>query len=129
MKHTLDNSHPVYIQISIFGVLDKPGLLSAMANLFQHPDYMNKDSLWNFTHATMGLSLGDLGEIVGVLGLFKTKKKNFANKVALLVPNLMELGMAKMFVSISKLLPFTYKVFKAKEDAIAFLLNDKALNS
>ncbi len=129
MEHTLDNSHPVYIQISIFGVLDKPGLLSVMSELFQHPDHMNKDSLWNFTQATMGLSIGDLSEIIGVLGLFKAQKKDFANKSALVVPNLMELSMAKMFVSISKLLPFTYKVFKSKEDAMAFLVNDQVPKS
>ncbi len=70
MKHTLDNSHSVYIQMNVTGVVDKSGLLSAMSELINHPDYQDKHSLWDFTHATMGLSIGDLGEIVGVLGLF-----------------------------------------------------------
>ncbi len=129
MEHVLDNSHPLYIQLNIFGTLDKPSLLSAMSEVFQHPDYMNKHSLWNFTQATMGLSIEDLNEIVGVLSLFKPQQKNFANKVALVVPTIMELSMAKIFVSLSKFLPFSYKIFKTKEDAKAFLINDQAPNS
>lgn len=129
MEHTLDNSHSVYIQMNTSGVVSKSDLLAAISELMNHPDYQDKHSLWDFTHSSMGLSIGDLTEIAGVLGLFKSRKKKFANKSALVVPNLMELSMAKIFVSISKLLPFTYKVFKVKEDAMAFLVNDQAPNN
>ncbi len=126
MEYTLDNSHSVYIQMNVSGVVDKSGLLSAMSELVMHPDFTDKHSLWDFTQATMGLSISDFGEIAGVLGLYKSQKKNFANKSALLIPNLMELSMAKMFVSISKLLPFKYKVFKTREKALVFLVNDQS---
>ncbi len=121
MEHSINNSHPVYILILVSGVVDKKRILAAMSELFTHPDYHSKHSMWDFSGASMGLSIGDLGEIAGVLKLFKPQKKNFANRVALVVPMIMEMGMAKVFLSISKLLPFDYKVFENREQALPFL--------
>ena len=124
MEFQLDNSHDVYIQMITSAVVDKAGLIAAMSELVRHPDYHKKHSLWDFRQATLGLSIGDLGEIVGVLRLYKTREKNFANKSALVVPGVMDMSMARVFISLSKLLPFDYKVFKDIEEARTFLTTD-----
>ncbi len=121
MDHSLDDSHPDYILIQVSGIVDKKGIVAAMSEVFTHPDYHCKHSLWDFNRAVMGLSIGDLREISGVLKLFKPPKKNFANRVALVVPMVMEMNMAKVFLSISKFLPFDYRVFETKKQALPFL--------
>ncbi len=124
MEHSLDDSHTLYILITISGVVDKKGVITAMSELFTHPDFQSKHTMWDFTRASMGLSIGDLREIIGILKLFKPPRKNFANRVALVVPMRMEMNMAKIFLSISKLLPFDYKVFENREQTLPFLTSD-----
>ncbi|MDD9301193.1 MAG: hypothetical protein HUK40_02160 [Desulfobacter sp.] len=102
--------------------MEKQGTMAAMADLILHPEYPYKHSLWDFTRGTqMKLSMGDLREIVGVLKLLSTREKGFANKSALLVPHMMGMGMAKIYVSLSKLLPFEYKIFTQINEAMDFL--------
>lgn len=123
MIHQLNDSHSSYIHIVVTGVVEKKSLLDAMSEVFQHPDYHFKNSLWDFSNATgLGLSMGDMKEIVGILKLFKTKDKTFANKVALLIPDHLHQAMAALFISLSKLLPFEYKVFQTRDAAIHFLV-------
>ena len=123
MIHQLNDSQSSYIQIVVTGVVEKATLLEAMSEVFRHPDYNFKHSLWNFSNATsLGLSIVDMKELVGILKLFKIKDKTFANKVALLIPNHLHQAMATIFVSLSKLLPFEYKIFQTREAAINFLV-------
>ncbi|MBU0970888.1 MAG: hypothetical protein KKC20_09595 [Proteobacteria bacterium] len=122
MDYQLNASHPDYIQIVVTRVVEKTGLAHAMSAVFQHPEYPFKHSLWDFSAATgMGLNIGDLREIIGTLRLFRPRDNNFANKVALVVPNHMHRAMAGIFVSLATLLPFEYKLFKTNGAAIKFL--------
>lgn len=121
MAYILDDSHPVYIRMTVTDVVDKPGLIAAMSELVNHPDYPVKHSLWDFTRAALGISLGDLREIVGVLRLYKPRQENFANRSALLVPDTMHIAMVDVFISMTKFLPFNYKAFRTVEAAVAFL--------
>jgi len=121
MNHTLDDSHPAFIEIIVTGLVEKSSLIAAMSDLLNHPDYTQKHTLWDFRKASMGLSMEDLEEIAGVLKLFKPSNKDFSGRSALLVPSMMELSMAKVYISISRVLPFEYNAFKDKKEALAFL--------
>lgn len=121
MDHILNDSDPQFIVMTVTGVVDKAGIIAALSKLLTHPDYKAKHTMWDFTGATMGLSLGDFREIAGVLGLFKPRTEHFANRSALVVPHPMERNMAKVYVSISKVLPFDYRVFQTREAAREFL--------
>ena len=110
--------------MTVSGVVEKKGLIRAMSELMVHPDYQVKHTLWDFAGGEMGLSMGDLGEIAGILKLYKTRGTAFANRSALVVPGFMDMSMARVYVSLSKLLPFDYRVFKTLEDAQAFLTSD-----
>ena len=123
MIHQLNTSHASYIHIIVTGVVEQASLLDAMSEVFQHPDYHFKHSLWDFSNATgLGLNMGDMKELVGILKLVKTKDKTFANKVALLIPDHLHQAMATLFISLAKLLPFEYKVFQTRDAAILFLV-------
>ncbi len=121
MEYQLDNSHSRYIRMTVTDLVHKKGLTAAISELMAHPDYPSKHALWDFTQAAMGLSMGDLREIAGVLRLYKTRKKNFANKSALVVPGFLDMSMARIYVSLSKLLPFDYRVFQTIDEALDFL--------
>lgn len=123
MIYQLNDSHSSYLQIIVTGVVEKTSLLDAMSALMRHPDYHHKHSLWDFSCATtMGLSMDDMKELVGILKLFKTEDKAFANKAAMLIPDHLHQAMATIFVSLSTLLPFEYKIFQTREAAINFLV-------
>jgi|GEM_PF-1377060 len=126
MEYQLDESHARYIRMTVTGLVEKKGLTAAMSKLLAHPDYPDKHSLWDFTDAAMGLSIGDLREIAGILRLYKTRNKNFANKSALVVPGFMDMGMAKIYVSLTKLLPFDYRVFQSIDQALNFLIPENS---
>lgn len=66
MEYRLDDSHPVYIRMTVTGIADRPGLLSALSELLHHPAYTDKHSLWDFSRADMGVSIRDLSEIAGI---------------------------------------------------------------
>ena len=121
MEYELDTSHETYIKISVSGVVDKVNLIAAISELVMHPDYEKKYSLWDFSRGKMGLSIGDLKEVVGILRLYKIKSKNFANKSAILVPGMLNKAIADVFTTMSKFLPFEYKVFTEFDKAEAFL--------
>ena len=122
MDYQLNTSQPAYIQIVVTQVVKKTSLVNAMSDVFQHPEYPFKHSLWDFSAATgMGLNIGELREIIGMLRLFRPRGNNFANKVALVVPNHLHRAMAGIFISLATLLPFEYKVFKTNGAAIKFL--------
>lgn len=120
MGYTIDDSHPDYIRVTVTSVLDKSTVLAAMSKLVNHPDYTIKHSLWDLSEATMGLTLQDLKEIIGVMRLYRTPKR-FANKSSLLVSGTMESAMVKVFIGMSTLLPFEYKAFTCFADAEKFL--------
>ena len=124
MNYDLDASHEKYIKISISGIVDKSSLVAAISELMQHSDYIQKHSFWDFYEATMGLTIGDLKEIAGVLKLYKPKEKEFANKSAIIVPGEMHKAMVDLFITMTKLLPFEYKVFNDLERAEAFLCSE-----
>ncbi len=121
MDFTLDASHEKYIRIIISGMVVKSEIISAISQLLQHPEYLDKHSYWDFRKATMGLSINDLSEIVGILRLYKPKQKQFANKSALLVSGEMNSAMVNVFATMTKMLPFNYKVFSNKDHALSFL--------
>jgi len=121
MEAELDSSHAQYIKITITGLIVKPELISVMAKILQHPEYLDKNTLWNLRKANMGLSIWDFKEIVGVLRLYKPERKSFADKAALLVPGQFNSAMAEMFVTMSKLLPIKYRVFNDWDKAEDYL--------
>ena len=121
MDFELDSPHEKYIKITITELIVKPELISVMAQILQHPDYLDKQTLWDLREANMGLSIWDLKEIVGVLRLYKPPKKDFANKAALFVPGKFNSAMAEMFVAMSKLLPIKYRVFNDLKQAESYL--------
>ncbi|MDX2441034.1 MAG: hypothetical protein QNK40_10850 [Desulfobacterales bacterium] len=121
MDFELDASHEKYIEITISGLIVKPELISVMAEILQHSEYMDKHTFWDLREASMGLFIGDLKEIVGVLHLYKPERKDFANKAALLVPGKFNSAVAEIFVAMSKLLPIKYRVFNDWEQAEAYL--------
>ncbi len=121
MDFTFDTTHEKYIKINVSGIVVKSEIISTMSQLLQHPEYLDKHSYWDFREATMGLSIGDLSEIAGILRLYKPKQKQFANKSALLVSGQMNSAMVDVFATMTKMLPFKYKVFKNPDDALAFL--------
>lgn len=124
MNYTLDNSHPAYIQINTQGLVEIKSFMPALSELLSHPEYPSKHTIWNFSQSQIGLSIGDMKEIAGVLRLYKPTEKNFANKSALVVPDNMARAMAGFYISISRLLPFDYRIFKGLEDARAFVTRD-----
>ncbi len=121
MAFSLDNKEDAYISVTVTGMLDKPTTIAAISELLQHPDYMKKHSLWDFTDATMGLTIGDLGEIIGVLRLFKTKDLSFVKKSAFVITGHMKIAMANVYISMTRFLPFEYRVFQNLEEAKNFL--------
>ncbi|WDP89033.1 MAG: hypothetical protein HUN04_04525 [Desulfobacter sp.] len=121
MAFELDSPHDKYIKIKVSGVIEKATLISAISQLMNHPEYTDKHSYWDFTNASMGLTISDLNEIAGVLKLYKPGTKNFADKSALVVPGTLTSAMAEMFVKMSNVLPFKYRVFTEPNDAIEFL--------
>ncbi len=121
MKFKIDASHDKFIKIMVSGLVVKTELISAISQLLQHPEYLDKNSYWDFREAEMGLSIGDLNEIVGILRLYKPKQKKFANKSALLVSGQMNSAMVEVFATMTKSLPFRYKVFKDKGLALSFI--------
>jgi hypothetical protein len=82
---------------------------------------MDKHTFWDLDEANMGLSIGDLKEIIGVLRLYKPARKDFADKAALLVPGKFNSAMAEMFVAMAKLLPIKYRVFNDPKQAESYL--------
>lgn len=123
MDAELDSSHKRYIRITISGLIVKPELISVMAQILQHDEYLDKHTFWDLRDASMGLSIGDLKEIVGILKLYKPERENFADKAALLVPGKFNSAVAEMFVTMSKLLPIKYRVFSDHDKAQAYLLS------
>ncbi len=121
MDFQLDASHEKYIKITISGLVVKPELISVMAKILQHPEYLDKHTFWDLTEASMGLSVADFKEIIGVMRLYKPERKDFADKAALLVPGKFNSAMAEMFVTMSKLLPIKYRVFNDWDEAEAYL--------
>lgn len=67
MEAELDSSHAQYIKLTINGLIVKPELISVMAQILQHPEYLDKHTLWDLREANMGLSIADFKEIVGVM--------------------------------------------------------------
>ncbi|MCP3944768.1 MAG: hypothetical protein GY710_25275 [Desulfobacteraceae bacterium] len=122
MKCQLDDAQQYYIHVIVTGIVEQTGMLNAISELIHHPNYHCKHSLWDFSNASAGLNIKDLRKIVRILHLFKPRSKNFANKVALVIPGHMHQAMANIFVSIATLLPFKYKVFKSNEAALKFLI-------
>jgi hypothetical protein len=121
MDFKLDASHKKYIKITISGLVMKPALISVMAKILQHPEYLDKHTFWDLTEASMGLSIADLKEIVGVLRLYKPERKNFADRAAMLVSGKLNSAMLEMFVTMSKLLPIKYRVFNDWDKAEAYI--------
>ncbi len=121
MPYSIKNHHQNYLEIVVKGLFDKKSALAAMNELLNHPEYYDKNSLWNFSSAQVGLSLMDLKEIAGVMKLFIPKQKQFADKVALFVSGRVHLGIANIFVTLSTLLPFKYKAFSDIKKAKAYL--------
>ncbi len=121
MDAVLDSSHARYIKITISGVLVKPELIAVMAQILQHPEYLDKHTLWDLTEASMGLAIADLMEIVGVLRLYKPARKDFADKAALLISGKFNSAMAEIFVTMSKVLPVKYRIFNDWDKAEAYV--------
>lgn len=121
MGYRLEPDHNSYLHIILEGRLDKATALAAMNDLMIHPEYPVKNTLWDFDKVQMGLNLQDIGEIVGILRLYKPVNKKFANRVAFLVKNQMELAMANVFIAGTALLPFKYKAFTDLNKARRFL--------
>ncbi len=121
MNFELDSSHDKYIIVTVSGIVDKASLISAISQLMQHPEYVNKHSFWDLTQTSMGLSIGDLSELVGVLRLYKPEQKEFANKSALLISGEMNQAMVNVFVTMAKVLPFRYRIFSDSDKAKSFL--------
>lgn len=122
MEYHLDTSHDRYIKVTVSGVITKSMLITAISELMGHPDYIHKHSLWNLSESSVGLTISDLKEIVGVLSLYKPEDNNFANKSAIVVPGEMHKAIVDLFIKMSKWLPFKYKAFYNVEEAEAFLL-------
>ncbi len=123
METELDLSHPEYIKVMISGLIVKPELISLMGEILQHPQYQEKHTLWDFRQASLGLSIGDLKELVGIMKLYKPENKKFADRSALLVPGKFNSAIAEMFVSMTRLLPVKYHVFNDYDSAEAYLLS------
>ena len=121
MNHQIDASHEDYIKVAVDGRITKDIMIAAISELMHHPDYISKHSLWDLSGGSLGLSIGDLKEIVGILKLYKPKEKSFANKSAIVVPGAMHKAVVNIFISMSKTLPFKYTVFEHINDAQAFL--------
>ena len=120
MKFTLDPSHEKYIKLTITGVITKSGLIPIMSEVLQHPQYPDKHMYWDLTQAGMGLSIGDLKEIIGVMRLYKPEK-NFADRSAILVSGKMNKAMGELFVTMTKLLPVKYRIFTDPAEAEGYI--------
>jgi hypothetical protein len=121
MDAVIDSSHDRYMKITISGVLVKPELIAVMAQILQHPEYPDKHTLWDLTRASMGLSIADLKEIVGVMRLYRPARKDFADRAALIIPGKFNTAMAEVFVAMSKVLPIKYRVFNDRDKAEAYV--------
>ena len=118
---TINDSHKDYLEIVITGLLHKTLILNASRSVLNHPDYYTKNTLWDFTRARMGLNIQELKEIIGILGLFRPQKSEFANRGAFLVKGRMNASIANMFVGMTALLPFKYRVFSDIQNAKAYV--------
>ncbi len=121
MEFKFDATNNDYIKINVSGLLVKSEIISVISQLLQHPEYLDKHSYWDLRKATMGLSIADLSEIIGILHLYKPRQKQFANKSALLISGQMNTAMANVFVTMTKMLSFNYRVFKDKEHVLSYL--------
>lgn len=121
MNFELDTAHAGYFSVTISGLIVKTELIPLMAEILQHPEYESKHTFFDLREADMGLSIGDLKEIIGILRLYRPRKKNFADKSALLVSGKLHSAIADMFVTMTGLLPVKYRVFRKREQALAYL--------
>lgn len=121
MDFKLDATHDKFIKMTVSGLVLKPELISAVSQLMQHPEYVEKNSYWDFTEASMGLAISDLSEVIGILRLYRPPKKDFANKSAFLISGEMNSAMANVFITMARMLPFKIKVFNDKGKAESFL--------
>ncbi|MFO7883247.1 MAG: hypothetical protein R6U68_00355 [Desulfobacteraceae bacterium] len=81
METELDLSHPEYIKVMISGLIVKPELISLMGEILQHPQYQEKHTLWDFRQASLGLSIGDLKELVGIMKLYTATFWYLSNRI------------------------------------------------
>ncbi len=121
LGHHIDSFREDYIKITVEGLITKEIMITAISELMHHSDYITKHSLWDLSGGSLGLSIGDLKEIVGILNLYKPETKSFANKSAIVVPGEMHKAVVNIFISMSKMLPFKYMVFERINDAKTFL--------
>ncbi len=121
MNYTLDVSHEKYIKIIVSGHIDKTSLVEAISEVMQHPDYVQKNTFWDCRSGSMGLTIGDLNEIVGILKSYKPKEKIIGNKSAIVVPGEMNKAMMEIFVTMSKWFPINFKIFTDIDKAIKFV--------
>ena len=122
MDYTLDHTHQDYIRMTVSGFMNKHDLLEAMKELITHPDYSTKHTLWDMTDVDRGtIGMADVKEIIGFLRLYKPKEKNFANKSVFFVSNDMNKAFIDLFITMSKMLPFKYKVYTSEDEAVAYL--------
>lgn len=124
MSIRLDDSHSEYIKMTISGVIDKTTLIQAISELMGHSEYLDKHSYWDFTKGKMGVSMGELKEIIELLLLYKPQRKEFANKSALVVDSKMNQAMGDFFLTFTRLLPFEYQFFDSHQEAERFLLKE-----
>lgn len=122
MEFKIEDRHEKYLKLIVCGVFNKNGLIHAISETMNHPDYAHKHSYWDFTQATMSMSIYDLKEIVGIFRLYKPDTENFANRVAILISGELNNAILKIFIPMTKLLPFRFQVFTKEEDVMNFLL-------
>ena len=93
-----------------------------MGELINHPDYSKKNSLWDLTQALQGnIAMSDIKEIIGFLRLYRPKGKSFSNKGAFLVSSNVNKALINIYITLSKMLPFKYRVFTEQIEAEHFL--------
>ena len=125
VDYKLDNSHQKYIRIIVVGGIEKNDIISAMKDLMTHSDYPVKHTLWDMSGAHQGsIDVLDIKEIIGVLRLYRPKQENFAGKSVFLVSGAMNKALLNVYINLSKMLPFSYRVYTDRVKAVEFLTGE-----
>ena len=124
LEYFISNEHNRYLRITVTGILSKNSMIKAIRDTMTHPEYNCKHSFWDCSDASMGMSLIDLKEIVGIFRLYKPEKSTFANRVAILLTGNMNEAMVSLLIPMTRVLPFKFKLFTNHEKAEKFLIQD-----
>jgi len=111
-----------YISVIFSGAVDQEQLFRALRDIFIHPEYPFKNSMWVFEGCECDFSNISMFELLQMVRAYYPKKATRA-KTAIVTSTSMHHAMAQLFCEDADdlALAFTMKAFMDRSEAIAWL--------